>query len=671
MKKADYETTGLNPRLDMPDFRALHNEPVSEFRRMVDTLIAGADDAPCVVSGFTVEVGAVNTQLKVYRGVAIGPERRADGVLERGQIISEGDPSNLISLAGMQAGTLGVWIRFIYVLGEQANRAAWNPSLTREEVRLLKTRQLPLWRAAVGSSAPPGDDWFKIATVVWDGTSVDASDITDERTLFFEGESGGSGNPATAWTVPDFSRDADRSTHGVKTLRQFVIAMEKRLEELSGRAWYAAPAYGENVRSASGAILVSADSAKASQVHKVLSATASARPAELATLVVAPSAGAGGLDSRDRIRFVPNGLGREVIDIDVSSGPSQWAGSTWRRFIEGAAELRRTAGDNVLINTASLAADIRGLKFSANSAIAKALIAVSNAADRLRFIGCAFDANSASAKNVPALITIGAAGAVVEFTDCSFIGYDDSESINTRGVQVNAAATVRFKGCNFQRLSTCIDVQDAGAQLAVGGCNFVNTCTAAIDGEAAARVDWGADNIVGTGVLTGAILYTGTADGLTPHLGNRLRAIALVKVTVADDASANPAYVSSAWTGEGVAEVRRTGVGVYEVRFDSAIGVDFGSIESGRWMIDVRPHLPTANLTNNPQNQHATFSQRLVTDGDGTWVSVRTFVDVYTNTEDEAVEINPGDRSLVVALYGPFGADTYGTGSAWTAIATE
>jgi len=162
-----------------------------------------------------------------------------------------------------------------------------------------------------------------------------------------------------------------------------------------------------------------------------------------------------------------------------------------------------------------------------------------------------------------------------------FTGYDDGESLNTRAVQINAAAMVRFIDCKFSRLGTCIDVQDAGAYVGVKGCNFLNTCTSAIAGVAGASIDW-SGNKVADGVLTG--LFTG-AEALNGNADNALRARVVVRPTY-DELDA---FVAATWKGENITSVTRIAAGVYVVKVNDAnFGVAIAA-DPANFVIDVAP----------------------------------------------------------------------------------
>lgn len=498
-----------NLRLDVPDASAIHGLVDEEICRSRASYIVD-NEAPSmlvdesawvpravVVSGWTVRRNTLDDQqVLVTPGVAICAERLDDGTLRFGQLTVDDTTERVVVMTG-SAGTKYLWVKYVVTDGESGNRARWRPDLSpeQEQVFLHTTRLLGDATLQLTTTDDPPDElygWFKIAELDYTGSVINAdSDIVDRRTLLFEGIAGGSANPATTWTIPDFVRTSSRSTVGTRALFDWAMAMNKRLEEIGGRSWFTAPVYGENVRSASSDILVTADSAKAAQVHHVLDADTATRVTNIGSIVLLPTLLSGGTDSRDTIHFIPNGSTRETINLDVSSASCVWTGPNMRRTIKGGANLVRDDGNRTLVITSSgLTADVIGLKLSATNNSTKPLFDAQSANDRIRFVGCIFDSTDATAVNVEALVDVTGAGEV-EFDGCTFAGYDSTVTI---GVRVAAGAFVTLRNCRFTGCLTGVDVAAEPGRVIVEGCSFDDTIVTAIAGSASVRVFLGGND---------------------------------------------------------------------------------------------------------------------------------------------------------------------------------
>ena len=454
-----YET-----RLDDFDFHAIDIETVKDFRRHVADLIRGAGDGPCVLSGFTVE-RLNDTQARVYRGAAILGAKDESRPVQFGQLTSEGPDSRIVTLADLPHGTVEVYVWFQYVWGDVQNRAYAKPD-GFEGIRNQPTRDVPEWFAQATVGGPPSDPLvngiaYKVAEITWDGT-LSADAIHDTRALLFEGQGTGGANPAAAFVIPDFDRGTARATVGVKSLSQWVMAVAKRLEEVSGLAWYAQPLNGENLRSASADVLVSADAAQANAVHLVLSADTGTRVTELTLRTITP--GLGG-DHRDTLRFVPTQAGaRATIELDTTSSPIVAGAGNVQRHIGGAANLRRTTGNNPVMRTANFFGTFEGLHFSASLGNA-CLVDLNGATDGATFIGCTFDATALT----QSAVRIRAAGHY-RFIQCTF-----NANAGQTCLSIEAAARVTVEDCNFNGGDEGIEASVAPAILEVTGSKFTTT----------------------------------------------------------------------------------------------------------------------------------------------------------------------------------------------------
>lgn len=496
-----------NERVDVPDALAIHD--LTDQARRDDTrgVLSQTSEGPAVVRGFTCRVNPVDdTQVLITPGVALMRERLADGTVEEGQIVNlEGEDDAVLDLTGRDQTTYGIWVRFLYRTGDSANRARWRPDLSpeREQVTIMETRQIG-GLSVEARTDTPGDEWFQIASVVWDGGLV-AGDLTDARNLLFEGAPNGSGNPASSWSTADFSRSTDRSTNGVKSLRQFVSAVQRRLLELAGRPkWYTAPVWGENIRSAGPAVTVRpSDHDGDEQTAHLTLGTAAQNRVTLTLMMLA-----GNLnhrtsgDPRDEVVFLPMAGAASVIDVDCSAGGIVPSGDTFRRRFRGGASLRRTAGNNDLILTPTSAAahgfvaSFDGLTFAADDGTG-ALMHIRNAADDLVFTNCTFDGTGTA--EMTTLVKIAAGyGARVTFINCRFLlgagfgqtgvlisGEADVRFIGgritgagSRAINVTASPTgvVSAIGTRFDGMATCIKASDNDG-LSFSGCLFAPTTT--------------------------------------------------------------------------------------------------------------------------------------------------------------------------------------------------
>lgn len=521
-----------NERLDVPDALAIHGLADDALRYLVRALVAGESEGAVVVRGFTCTVNPTDdSQVLVDPGVAIVAEL-SGATSSFGQVTADDSDQKIAEFTGLLANTYGLWVKFVYVLGEQDNRARWRTDLAppREQVFQTMTRSVADWQVQV-SVASPGAGWMRVATVVWDGGLVDA-DVADARTLFFEGAGSGGDNPAGTWTIPAFSRDTDRSTNGVRTLRGFAMAVLKRLEELGGRRWFTLPPFGENVRSASAEILISADTALASSVHYVLPADTEERQAALALYLSVPNLTNQSTDPRSVVRFVPaTGGSIEAISVSTANNPILISGASWPKRIEGPVQLRRTAGANDLLRVNDWYGLIHGVTFKATSGNAE-LVRISGAAV-VTFEDCIFDGTSVG--TITRLVRVSSTAAV-RFVRCSFL----ATGATTVGALLDIAdADVRFEGCTFSAGAFGIQATeipklllvsggrfagvDVGIQtpsqagLVVIGPEFATTTTTCIDcGASGLVVPAAQESVIALGVAStgiGAFRLLGARDG--------------------------------------------------------------------------------------------------------------------------------------------------------------
>lgn len=175
---------------------------------------------------YTTQLGDV---LRIARGLA----------LSQGRLFGSSGPLHVdVPFAPLGAATYDVWVRPIYVDGETANRAFIDPGALTQRIRAVPTRRVDSWQATarVSSLGRPGDEWVRVARVVWNATSLGTSTITDYRNLLFEGNI--ANGPEYSALI---SRSSNRAANGVRTLHGFAMSVLQKLEEIQGHQWYTAP----------------------------------------------------------------------------------------------------------------------------------------------------------------------------------------------------------------------------------------------------------------------------------------------------------------------------------------------------------------------------------------------------------------------------------------------
>lgn len=234
-------------RVDVPDKQAEMWITVGEFRRLIRGLVT--KDTTGIVRGFKVEAASpadstVRVRLDPGGGgalsVAVGGENT--GTVDYGQLIGdrgqeglEGNSSYTIDFTPQIAGTYIVEMRFVYAEGVSDNRAFWNNATEVEFIAAHNTRVLPGIGFQIVSSVT-GGEWLPLATVVWDGATIDSADITlDRRKLLFEG-----GAPWTQTTqegsgaMADFDRGAVRPDVTTDELYTALKKLGRQIQDIKG-----------------------------------------------------------------------------------------------------------------------------------------------------------------------------------------------------------------------------------------------------------------------------------------------------------------------------------------------------------------------------------------------------------------------------------------------------
>ena len=231
-----------NERLDLPDLNHLIRAPRSALRTAVQVLLHGRTSQTRILGGFVVTAnGPADTEVNVGNGQAIGIEKLPDGTDESGVAFGmESNATLALDLVGQPNGTYGIYVRFVHVPSTAGTRIFWDQDAAAEAASSINTRVGASWTVQF-NLASPGTDWYKVADVVWDaGVGVIATpDITLTRRLFFEGDE------ATAFADEwgaGADRTVNRATAGVYDLQTWVHAIRRQLKDITGSAWYTAPA---------------------------------------------------------------------------------------------------------------------------------------------------------------------------------------------------------------------------------------------------------------------------------------------------------------------------------------------------------------------------------------------------------------------------------------------
>lgn len=517
-----------NERVDIPDAEAIHDLADESQRALLAALVhAASENAAVVVYGLTLAVvEGNNTQITVAPGAAICTEELADGTTQHGQLMESPPQAWLLDFSGLPHATYNVWVRFQYLTGETQNRAQWHPELApeRERVELLETRFIADWSVTADEDTPiVGEGWFKVGEVDWDG-SITPANLRDTRTLLFEGVSDADAAPPSGWTIPDFSRSADRATHGVFTLFRWVMAVNKRFEEAFGRQWTDSLRWNENVRSGASTILVATDATQEKSAHYLIAGTPAQNRTALASLVLIGnwSYASNVVDARTVFRFIPRGNSRALVELDMGTGAIDAADPRVPQVLEGPVTLRRTAGANPILLLRRVDWAFRGVRFEATGASAS-LIQVTPPGGETRWVvfeDCEFASTTALASAVSV-----SAGARVEFRRCRFEG-----TLFDTFVSVAAGGEAVFDDCTFTQAHGV--GESANTALTVAGRATCRSCSwdagSATGGSPAVQASGAAHLLIQGGRMSGGpvgIYSTVNATGSCVAVGTEFTAI--------------------------------------------------------------------------------------------------------------------------------------------------
>jgi hypothetical protein len=234
-------------RVDLQDFDALADSLSRANHAQIpdQALTNPARQRMWVLGGFAMTNPAAK-QLQVARGRAI-LATRVGGVVEYGQLTSEGDLTKVVDLNAYAPGTYYVYLRFERVEGTLESRAFWDPAGAGSEYsQAVNTRYNANWSVRVEATSP-GAEWLLIGEV--DQATMA---IVDHRPFFFEGVP--SATYASGWSTDGGGvandRSATRATYGAGDLQMFGAAVRQCLEDIRGRGlrrWWDRDIGGMNI----------------------------------------------------------------------------------------------------------------------------------------------------------------------------------------------------------------------------------------------------------------------------------------------------------------------------------------------------------------------------------------------------------------------------------------
>jgi hypothetical protein len=245
MRRVNFEA---QERVDLPDMTAVSSLMLGEFRRQLRGLVLG-ESANKIVKGFAVEpAGVPDTTITVKLddggslGFFIGSQdlgSRIDyGQLAGGDDIAgnlEGAAQIILDFTGQPADTYNVDVRFVEVDGTADNRVFRNEVTEAEFIASTETRVLPLYQLR-DFGDPVTGDYQTLAAVIWNGVSIDANDITDDRVFLFEGDDFEAPLPGDPGGMPDFPRGKDRELvdAGVNEVYPILRALGRQIQDMKG-----------------------------------------------------------------------------------------------------------------------------------------------------------------------------------------------------------------------------------------------------------------------------------------------------------------------------------------------------------------------------------------------------------------------------------------------------
>ncbi|MCZ6870544.1 MAG: hypothetical protein O7G84_13665 [Gammaproteobacteria bacterium] len=252
-------------RVDQPDALAIGTFATQDARRILRTTLMGSDavagvDKGRILNGFRVDafdpgvapqvivrldngggnfssvMAAINNGAGQIDWGQIGGDRDGVGNLE-------GSAQLIFDFTGQAPAIYQVSMRLQFSPGILDNRAFWNPATNAEFVQPTNTRLLPQWEINLDQSDA---EWVLLASVDWDGVSVNTNDIIDLRAFPLEGDPKNTALVVDQWAFPaqtgdadtfgvgDFDRGADRAEVQARGVWAGMRALARQIQDIKG-----------------------------------------------------------------------------------------------------------------------------------------------------------------------------------------------------------------------------------------------------------------------------------------------------------------------------------------------------------------------------------------------------------------------------------------------------
>ncbi len=241
------DTVRVHPaeRLDIEDAQPLADLTKFQAARLGREMVTG-DGKARILSGFDFTVAAATpTKLDISIGSAL-VGLSVDGDVRFGELFAQEPSSQSITFSD-GASLATVWARLQVADGATQNRAFWDtvPATDTEVIRTANTRRVATWAVALSASSP-GEEWFPICLVAWNGTSLLTSTISDRRRFLFEGDPASTpvSHLSTWGSVADRNNTRGNGIATIDSLERFAQFVHKKFAEIqssasSSRSWLA------------------------------------------------------------------------------------------------------------------------------------------------------------------------------------------------------------------------------------------------------------------------------------------------------------------------------------------------------------------------------------------------------------------------------------------------
>lgn len=229
-----------NERVDLEDMQAVSDASRDSVRFATEALFLPRDDANAgyILEGFKITQPDVEQRvLQIATGSAMLAAEDNLGLRQRGYLVLRGasEEYKTLTLEGFDAGTYGIFIRFVELEDAQETRVFWQSTTNSEFGELKKTRLVGAWDVRA-SEVSPGSEFLRIGSVIVGPTNTLA--ITDERNFFFEGRRNNpEGEFAPDWGTPE-DRTSARDQNPITNLHTFASAMRRAIEDVKGTRWW-------------------------------------------------------------------------------------------------------------------------------------------------------------------------------------------------------------------------------------------------------------------------------------------------------------------------------------------------------------------------------------------------------------------------------------------------